>query len=159
MMLDARHDETSFADWYACGGKQTLESYKAQPHWEMFAQSIPAAHWRFLEETCQPYYENDTHFFVHANAYPAIPLNEQPDFMLYWEPLDIYQSKPHESGKVMICGHSAQRSGRPLDLDHAVCIDTWVYGDGWLTCLDVGSGEYWQANQECETRTGKLNDY
>ena len=27
----------------------------------------------------------DTHFFVHANAYPSLPLTEQPDLMLYWE--------------------------------------------------------------------------
>jgi hypothetical protein len=35
---------------------------------------------------------------------------------------------------------------------HAVCIDTWVYGKAWLTCLDVGSGKYWQANQRREAK-------
>jgi serine/threonine protein phosphatase 1 len=56
----------------------------------------------------------------------------------------------------MICGHSSQRSGRPLVLDHAICIDTWVYGDGWLTCLDLDAELYWQANQRGETRMRNL---
>jgi hypothetical protein len=73
-----------------------------------------------------------------------------------WETLEPATWRPHESGKTMICGHSAQRSGRPLVLDHAICIDTWVYGDGWLTCLDVASEVYWQANERGESRMGSL---
>ena len=76
--------------------------------------------------------------------------------MLYWETLEAARWRPHESGKTMICGHSVQRSGRPLVLDHAICIDTWVYGDGWLTCLDVEAEVYWQANQRGETRMRNL---
>jgi hypothetical protein len=71
---------------------------------------------------------------------------------LYWETLDAARWCPHKSGKTMICGHSAQRSGRPLVLDRAICIDTWVYGDGWLTCLDTQLEVYWQANERGETR-------
>ena len=56
----------------------------------------------------------------------------------------------------MVCGHSVQPSGRPLVLNHAICIDTWVYGDGWLTCLDVGSEVYWQANERGQMRVGNL---
>jgi hypothetical protein len=50
--------------------------------------------------------------------------------------------------------HTPQKSGHPLNLGHAICIDTWVYGDGWLTCLDTASGRYWQANEGGRTRTG-----
>ena len=39
---------------------------------------------------------------------------------------------PHMSGKFMVCGHTAQRSGLPNVLPHAVCLDTWAYGEGWL---------------------------
>ena len=63
---------------------------------------------------------------------------------------------PHESGKVMVCGHTSQKSGVPRNIGHAVCIDTWACGRGWLTCLDVGSGRYWQANQRGETRASWL---
>ena len=83
-------------------------------------------------------------------------LAEQPDDMRYWEKLDAGWWKPHESGKTMVCGHTAQRSGRPLVLDRAVCIDTWAYGDGWLTCLDVEMELYFQANERGETRLGNL---
>ena len=93
---------------------------------------------------------------MHANVYPDLPFSEQPDDMLYWERLDPAAWRPHESGKIMICGHSSQRSGLPLVLDHAVCIDTWVYGKGWLTCLEVGTETYWQANERRQKRTGKL---
>ena len=61
---------------------------------------------------------------------------------------------PHQSGKSMVCGHTSQPSGLPVNLGHAICIDTWVYGDGWLTALDVGSGRYWQTNE----RGGRRED-
>ena len=62
----------------------------------------------------------------------------------------------HCSGKVMVCGHSEVRSGVPLNLGHAVCIDTRAYAGGWLTCLDVESGHYWQANERGGVREGEL---
>ena len=118
---------------------------------------IPADHWEFLESETRAYYETPTHFFVHANAYPDIPLEDQPDFMLYWEKFD--DPPPHVSGKVMICGHTPQRSGRAqVDIGHAICIDTNACRGGWLTCLDVDSGLYWQANQAGETRKAFLED-
>jgi serine/threonine protein phosphatase 1 len=156
MMLAARADREHFDEWLNCGGQQTLASYQADADWQTFAQAIPALHWRFLEEDCAAYHETDTHFFVHANAYPDVTLADQPDYMLFWEKLEPAAWRPHESGKTMICGHSVQRSGRPLVLDQAVCIDTWVYGDGWLTCLDVGSEVYWQANERGDRRMGTL---
>jgi hypothetical protein len=64
---------------------------------------------------------------------------------------------PHQSGKIMVCGHTSQQSGLPRNIGHAVCIDTFVYGDGWLTCLDVANGQYWQANQKGETRGDRLS--
>jgi serine/threonine protein phosphatase 1 len=76
--------------------------------------------------------------------------------MLYRERLEPAGWRPHESGKTLICGQSAQRSGCPLVLDAAVCIDTWACGDGWLTCLDVHQEAYWQANQRGEMRMGSL---
>ena len=115
---------------------------------------VPDEHWDFLENGLRPYFETPTHFFVHANAYPDFPLDEQPDYMLYWEQFN--DPPPHESGKVMVCGHTPQKCGEPLDLGHAVCIDTWPSGNGWLTCLDIGSGHYWQANQRGEVRVGQL---
>jgi serine/threonine protein phosphatase 1 len=106
-------------------------------------------------EATRSTFETESHFFVHANAYSDYALDEQPDYMLYWEPFG--EPAPHESGKIMVCGHTSQKSGKPKNLGRAVCIDTWAYGDGWLTCLDVDSGMYWQANQRGETRCNMLD--
>jgi serine/threonine protein phosphatase 1 len=155
MMLDAQSSYETLREWLLCGGNKALASY-AGPGEPGGLDDVPDPHWQFLEAT-QPYFETKTHFFVHGNVYPEMPLDEQPEYMLYWEKLER-GAAAHCSGKVMICGHTAQKSGIPLDLGHAVCIDTCVYGPGWLTCLDVRSGHLWQARQTGETRTGKLGE-
>ena len=91
------------------------------------------------------------------NAYPDIPLAEQPAYMLRWEPFD--DPPPHESGKVMVCGHTSQKTGRPRNLGHALCIDTHAHGGGWLTCLDPRAGRLWQASERGEVREGWVDDY
>ena len=58
----------------------------------------------------------------------------------------------------MVCGHTPQRSGLPRSIGHAACIDTHACRKGWLTCLDVGSGRWWQANQQGQTRGGWLDE-
>lgn len=153
MMFSARDDRGTLDAWLQYGGKQTLASY-ASSGLPGELSNVPAAHWEFLEHGTLPFFELETHFFVHANAYADFPLDEQPDQMLFWEKFE--DPPPHCSGKVMVCGHTSQKSGKPLSLGHAVCIDTWVYGDGWLTCLDVASGKYWQASERGETRSDWL---
>jgi len=122
---------------------------------------VPDEHWHFLEHVCVDWYEADTHVFVHANLHPGLALREQPTEWLHWEHISAtwqrpYLHQPHYSGKTMVCGHTEQRGGFPLVLERVVCIDTWAYGGGWLTCLDVGSGDYWQANELGQTREGRL---
>jgi serine/threonine protein phosphatase 1 len=152
MMLEAREGREASNRWMEYGGDATLASYSPFGDQGRLVD-IPDAHWEFLERT-RSMFETPTHFFVHANEYPNCPLDEQPDLMLFWE--QFVDPLPHESGKVMICGHTSQKSGMPLNVGHAVCIDTWACGKGWLTCLDVGSGKYWQANQRGETRESWL---
>lgn len=154
MMLRARDSKEELRRWLEYGGDATLASYSPLDDAGRLVD-VPDEHWQFLEET-RPLFETDTHFFVHANAYPDCPLDEQPDYMLYWEKFN--DPPPHESGKVMVCGHTSQKSGRPRSIGHAICIDTRVYGGGWLTCLDAGSGRYWQANQQGEIRTDWLRE-
>lgn len=145
MMLDARDNESWLGPWLSYGGEATLASYGGS------FDDVPDEHTEFLENSLLPYYECDTHFFVHANARAELPLDQQPDAARYWQKLR--DPKAHVSGKVMVCGHTPQVSGVPLQSDHAICIDTKVYAnDGWLTCLDVGSGMVWQANEFGETR-------
>lgn len=157
MMLEACRGRDSFNGWKSCGGDKALESYGAFLDFETFIERIPRIHWRLLNQDCVAFHETDRHFFVHANVCADLPFDQQPDYMIYWEHLVESRSVPHDSGKIMVCGHTQQRSGRPLVLDHAICIDTWACGGGWLTCLDVEKEAYWQANQSGETRCGLLD--
>jgi serine/threonine protein phosphatase 1 len=155
MMLGARGRYDALQEWLCCGGRSTLASYGDSSADGRF-DNVPPEHWQFLEEFCVDWYEIDTHFFVHGNVDPDAPLDDQPLYLLHWEA--VHEVRPHCSGKVMVCGHTKQRSGLPRNWGHAVCIDTWVYGDGWLTCLDVKTGRLWQANRRGELRTGWLEE-
>jgi serine/threonine protein phosphatase 1 len=106
---------------------------------------IPGQHWEFLEQRLSDYLETETHLFVHANAYPDAPMSEQPDYMLRWERCD--DISPHESGKIIVCGHTPQKSGRPMNRGYAICLDTNACRGGALTCMEVESGKIWQADE------------
>ena len=131
-----------FGDWLGFGGSTTLASYNC-----VVPEEIPDSHIDFLKH-CALYHETDGHFFVHASYVPNLPLDGQPGIVLRWESLRARQPGPHYSGKVAICGHTAQEGGRILDLGHLKCIDTCCYGDGWLTAMDVETGQVWQADKE-----------
>ncbi|OYP38546.1 metallophosphoesterase family protein [Rhodopirellula sp. MGV] len=151
MMLAARESDRHREEWLACGGDAVLSSYCTDQ-----LDDIPDDHWRFLTNSLRSHFSTRTHFFVHANAYAEIPIDEQPDFMLYWE--SFGQPTPHESGLTMVCGHTPQRDGVPLSVGHAICIDTWACGRGWLTCLDVDTGICWQSNESGSTRRFWLDE-
>jgi len=155
MMLDSRTKPDCMRDWMAAGGESTLRSYSPFDGDAGSLVDIPDSHWDFLEQLL-PYYESETHFFVHANAVPDIPLAEQPAFYLYWQ--DFGDPCRHDCGKIMVCGHTTQKSGIPRSNGDAVCIDTFAYGDGWLSCMDVGTGTVWQSNENGDTRELQLNE-
>ncbi len=142
-------DQTELAHWLsAWGGGATLESYGPGAF-----DDVPDAHWEFLRK-CLPYIETDTHIFVHANLEPDIALSLQLPFTLLHKKFGA--PEPHQSGKIMICGHNAQKAHIPLNIGHAVCIDTDPGRGGWLTCLHVETDEYWQANFDGERRSGTI---
>lgn len=118
---------------------------------------IPEAHWRFVRENCLDWYMSEHHIFVHATLDADKPLSCQSNQALFWDKL--IDSKPHPSGKVVICGHTPQRDGTPLNMGHAICIDTAACEGQWLTCLEVNSGQVWQANQQGQLRTSHIKDY
>lgn len=154
MMVDARRNPAELRNWLSVGGVQTMSSY-AVAGWKASFDHVPTDHWEFLQGELFDYFETDTHIFVHATLEPTTPLDEQSDMYLFWE----FVNAPvrHESGKVMVCGHSSQRNGLPRAWPTTYCLDTGAYAGGWLTCLDVGSQKYWQANNSGETRTAHLD--
>jgi serine/threonine protein phosphatase 1 len=145
-LLEARSGDHS-TTWIGMGGIATLDSYG--PGRDI--RSIPEAHFQFLEG-CLDYFETDTHIFVHANYFPDIPMDEQHVGMLRWESLRAMTPSRHESGKTVIAGHTSQKNGEILDLGHVKVIDTYCYGGGWLTALDVQTEEVWQADREGNMR-------
>jgi serine/threonine protein phosphatase 1 len=155
MMLSALENDAHLDSWLFNGGDTALDSYSPIEGEPGRLTDIPDRHWRFLNDRLHAYYETETHFFVHANAYSDIPLDEQPDFMLYWDKFD--DPPRHQSGKIMVCGHTSQKSGKPIANENAVCLDSRVYGTGWLTCLDAESGQIYQGHTSGETRTMRLD--
>jgi serine/threonine protein phosphatase 1 len=153
MILDARKDELESNLWQSCGGLETLCSYGAgyRQDWPI---TIPDAHWQFFENTAR-FFESETHIFVHACLDPELDMREQPDWLLYWDFFGRLH-QPHKTGKRVICGHTYQQSGQIKDVGFAACIDTGAAYGGWLTCLDVNTGEYWQANESGVMRQGSL---
>ncbi len=152
MILDAREDPLKGSLWQSYGGLDTLFSYGAN-YRQDWASSIPDAHWKFFERTIR-FFETDTHIFVHACLDAEMDMADQPDWLLYWEFFERLQQ--HKSGKCIVCGHTPQRTGEIKDVGFAVCIDTGPAVGGWLTCLDPSSGQYWQADERCNARSGEL---
>lgn len=150
MMLDARLSVEKRRLWASVGGDATWDSYINEYGGDGM-ESVPGPHWTFLKGL-RPYFETDTHLFVHASLNSEVELKDQFDDDLYWGSFDSIG--PHMSGKHVVCGHSSQKNGIPKALPHASCIDTWACGKGWLTGLDVLTGEYVQANQQGQTRRG-----
>lgn len=148
MMLAALEGSGPVEPWLRYGGTATLFSYGGDPG------RIPPAHLEFLRSG-RPFWESDREVFIHANLEPNVALERQQPEWLRWTHLSRCET-PHPSGNRIICGHTPQKNGTPLVLPGWVCIDTYACGTGWLTCLDVGSDEYVQANQSGASRTGRL---
>ncbi|MDZ7618382.1 MAG: metallophosphoesterase family protein, partial [Patescibacteria group bacterium] len=135
-------EDGAFIDWLAFGGDATLDSYGGK------LRNVPARHLDFLR-ACPRFFETTDYAFVHANYRPETAFAQQPDEVLLWESLRSRVPLRHVSGKVVVVGHTAQKNpGGILDLGHLVCIDTWVYGEGWLTALDLETRQVWRANQD-----------
>lgn len=152
-MQRAHHEKQWRRSWLGMGvgGMDTLMSYQAQSF-----SDVPESHWEFLE-SLHNYYETEDFIFTHASLNGHLPLEEQDEEWLQWR--RVTEATEHYSGKILICGHTAQHSGRPLNYGYAICLDTWAYGGGFLSCLNCDLGYLWQASKEGKTREGQLEDF
>jgi serine/threonine protein phosphatase 1 len=146
MMLHAKDSRQDFRFWLNCGGDTALDSYGSTSQLSL----IPSSHFDFLK-SCRIYFETETHFFVHANFKPDVPIDKLDDHTLRWLSLrDYVPATRHCSGKTFVVGHTPQPE--ILDLGYLVCLDTGVCNGGWLTALEVHSGVVWQVNEAGEVR-------
>lgn len=134
-------------NWLMFGGEATLASY-GNPELE----HVPQEHLRFIRN-CPMYHENGEYIFIHGSYHPELPMSRQSPRLMTWGKIRPEPPGPHCSGKTVILGHTAQRNGNVLDLGHLKCIDTCCYGDGYLTALELHTGQTWQAD-----KLGRLRD-
>ena len=146
MLLSVLRGELDALTWQRYGGLETIASYDGD------LTTIDDEHREFLQG-CRHYYETQRHLFMHANYMADLDLAEQPDQVLFWTHVSSVLPPRHRSGKTAVVGHTPQTEGEILDLGHLICIDTCCFAGGWLTALDVGTGEIWQAD-----RLGRLRE-
>jgi serine/threonine protein phosphatase 1 len=147
MLLEIYDGRTELlVDWLMFGGDATLRSYDTER-----PEDIPLAHIDFLRSS-RMFHESETHLYVHGNYLADFALSSQSVETLLWDSIKTRRPGPHRSGRLAIVGHASQKSGAILDLGYLKCIDTWCYGDGWLTALEVETGRLWQADKEGRMR-------
>ena len=133
LMLDANESPAlHLPGWECLSGGDPLRSY-GKGTTRKLLKGVPDEHWGFLKDTCQAYHETEEFLFVHAGIRPdRAPADETLD-TLQWQKL--HHAEPHGSGRTVICGHTAQKSGEIADLGHTICIDTALAKGQRLTGL------------------------
>lgn len=145
MMLGSLRHKDYLRSWLKFGGEQALHSFglTADFHGLM---AVPYEYIVWLKQAVN-YYETDDFIFCHATPLPNLPLDKQID-QLRWRKFD--EPICHQSGKIIICGHTEQKDGRVLCADGIICIDTFAYGGGRLTALEVYSGAIYQIDNQLQ---------
>lgn len=153
MLVDAHLDPSKFPIWECLAGTDPLASYGAGATDELLCR-IPKHHWHFLRHRCVDHFETDRFLFVHGGIRPDRSPDEEDIEHLHW--LTLTMSAPHQSGRTVVCGHSAQASGQIADLGHTIYIDTGITKGGFLTCLELSHFDFWQCNSDGLSRSGRL---
>ncbi len=148
MMLAVVHNGEPHHSWLRHGGVETLDSYGFNGSLDF----LPADHEAFFD-SLGDYFECDGYFFTHAAYDPDEALDQQSPDMLRWYSLTEGLPAAHRNGKTAVVGHTANRNGEILDIGHLICIDTYCYGGGWLTAVDLTKRHYWQVSEKGVVRT------
>ena len=150
MMLAALDGDLSTEAWSMFGSDRTMDSYDSQRR----LSRVPRSHHDFLR-SCKLFHETENHLLVHASYQPKKPLSETDESTLLWEKIGEDVPNPHESGKIVVVGHTSQASHEVLDAKHLICIDTACWSGGWLTAMELHSGTFVQTDRNGKLRTAK----
>jgi len=131
--------------WLGTGGKATVTSYGGS------LEKIPASHETFLRSLL-PFYETPSEIFVHAGYLAHLPMEQQSDEIRYWMHLSPATPPPHFSGKRVYVGHTPQANGCVRDLGYLVFVDTYCFGTGFLTAMNVTNDEMIQVDRKGHRR-------
>jgi serine/threonine protein phosphatase 1 len=152
MMKEARISSERLKNWLYFGGSETLTSYGIGDDLN-WADNVDPAHWEFISK-CKPYFEYGNYIFVHAGLTANVPLHKQDEVDLFWK--KYVNPEPFSNTKKVICGHTSRKNGKVANFDHTVCIDTFAYGGKWLTCLNVETNDFIQANEQGKVNLGSV---
>jgi serine/threonine protein phosphatase 1 len=147
MLLESMCDPEMHEFWQSCGGDSTVASYGGR------LENLPDEHLVFLRGL-RIFHEMDKWIFVHANYDEQLPIEQTPLDLLLWEHINSNPPGQHMSGKRVVVGHTPQAEGNVLDVGHLVCLDTYCFGGGWLTAMDMDTGQLWQTDQRGQLRHG-----
>lgn len=147
MMLEVVGGRQTHHEWLKHGAVQTLESYGFNGQMDF----LPPDHVSFFD-SLGDYFESGAYFFTHAAYDSSLPLDQQSADLLRWHSLNQGVPTRHISRKTAVVGHTAQHEGEIFDVGHLICLDTYAYGGGWLTAMDMNHRMLWQANQRGELR-------
>lgn len=142
MMLEVIAGNQSYHEWVRHGAVETLDSYGFDGNLDF----LPQSHAAFFD-TLGDYFEYGDFFFTHAAYDPELALADQPVELLRWYSLTNGLPSRHLNGKTAVVGHTANRDGEVLDVGHLVCLDTYCYGGGWLTAMEMNTRQFWQASE------------
>ena len=149
LMHEARLNVENYFSWIMNGGQDTLKSFGCK------LDAIPEKYWDFIYD-CELYHETDHYIFVHGGLEEEKSLEEQVPDSACW--IRFRDQKPHISGKAIICGHTPTKNKKPEVKSFGICLDTHVFGlNGYLTCLEIETGKYWQTNEQGEDQQGEIN--
>ncbi len=130
--------------WLQGGGQATVASYGGS------LQRIPGEHLDFYRSLRRDF-ETEREIFVHAGYDPETPIDKLDDSVRYWNHLEGVP-RPHFSGKRVFVGHTPQAGGNLLDYGHLVCMDTYCFGGGYLSALELDCGDLLQVDSHGHLR-------
>jgi len=128
--LDGREEDLFLAN----GGRSTLRSYGIAPDAADRESKVPPDHLAFFRSLL-PFYETETHLFVHAGVRPGIPMEIQDPHDMIWIRHEFFLAD-HGLKKTVVFGHTPFTGG-PFMGERMVGIDTGAVYGGALTCLEL----------------------
>lgn len=146
MLLHSIANAAVEQEWLQCGGGATLQSFGVDS-----VRDIPDKYIDWLYR-CRNYQETAEYVFVHAGADPAIAMSEQSYENLFWK--HVVSPIQLSSGKTLVCGHTPRAElCKTLGF---LGIDTGIARGGWLSCVELTSQTYWQADASGSLRSGRF---
>ncbi|MCU0582347.1 MAG: serine/threonine protein phosphatase [Syntrophales bacterium] len=135
--LDGREEDLFLAN----GGRNTLRSYGIVPDDSDREAKVPADHLEFFRSLL-PFYETETHLFVHAGVRPGLPMEIQDPHDMIWIRHEFFLAD-HGLNKTVVFGHTPF-TGKPYVGEKRIGIDTGAVYGGTLTCLELPAMKFHQ---------------